>query len=274
MTLLVLLDLSAALDTVDYSIMLERLQTKLGVSGIVRDWFCSYLSGQYQRISINGSLSGKYDLDCRVPQGSCLGPFLFSIYVSKLFDIIERHLPTAHSYADDSQLYVSFSPKEDNGQSDAIIAMERCVADIRQWLTEDKLLMNDDNTEFIVIGTKQQLSKIDVGSIKIGDVDIVPESPIRNLGAWIESTLSMDRHTTKTSSTAFYYLYNIKRIRKFLSRSDTETLIHASYLVAWTTVTVYYTDCLLTSWLNYNEFKVRLHVLFSKKQNFVTLPRC
>ena len=101
------------------------------------------------------------------------------------------------------------------------------MADIRQWLTQDKLLMNDDKTEFIVIGTKQQLSKIDIGSIKIGDVDIVPESPIRNLGAWFESTLSMDRHTTKTSSTAFYYLYNIKRIRKFLSRADTETLIHA-----------------------------------------------
>ena len=226
-TLLVLLDLSAAFDTVDHPIMLERLQTKLGVSGIVRDWFCSYLSGRSQRISINGSLSDKFDLDCGVPQGSCLGPLLFSIYVSKLFDIIERHLPTAHSYADDSQLYVSFSPKEDNGQSDAIIAMERCVADIRQWLTEDKLFMNDDKTEFIVIGTKQQLSKIDIGSIKIGDVDIVPDSPIRNLGAWFESTLSMDRHTTKTSSTAFYYLYNIKRIRKFLSRADTETLIHA-----------------------------------------------
>jgi hypothetical protein len=105
----------------------------------------------------------------------------------------------------------------------AIIAMERCVAAIKQWLTEDKQLMNDDKTGFIVIGTKQQLSKIDIGSIKIGDVDTVPESPIRNLGAWFKSTLSMDRHTTKT---AFYYLYNIKRIRKFLSRADTETLIH------------------------------------------------
>jgi hypothetical protein len=115
----------------------------------------------------------------------------------------------------------------DNGKPDAIIAMERCVADIRQWLTDDKLLMNDNKTGFVVITTKQQLSKIDIGSIKIGDddgdVDIVPESPIRNLWAWFESTLSMDRHTTKS---AFYYLYNIKRIRKFLSRADTETLIH------------------------------------------------
>jgi hypothetical protein len=89
-TLLVLLDLSAAFDTVDYSIMLERLQTKLGVSGIMRDWFCSYLSGRSQRISINGSLSDKYELDCGVPQVYCLGPFLFSIYVSKLFDIMRE----------------------------------------------------------------------------------------------------------------------------------------------------------------------------------------
>jgi hypothetical protein len=70
-------------------IMLKRLQTTLGVSGIVWDWFCSYLSGWSQHISINVSLSDKYDLDCGVPQGSCFGPFLFSIYVSKLFNIIE-----------------------------------------------------------------------------------------------------------------------------------------------------------------------------------------
>ena len=156
-----------------------------------------------------------------------MGPLLFTIYTSKLFDIIAKHLPRAHSFADDTQLYVSFSPKEVDGQSSAIIAMERCTIDIKKWMAEDKLLLNDAKTEFLVIETRQQLSMININSIKIGDADIVPESPIRYLGAWFDSTLSMEAHVTKTCSTGFYYLYNLKRIRRYLSRENVETLINA-----------------------------------------------
>jgi len=94
-------------------------------------------------------------------------------------------------------------------------------------MAEDKLLLNDAKTEFLVIGTRQQLSMININSIKIGDADVVPESPIRNLGAWFDSTLSMEAHVTKTCSTGFYYLYNFKRIRRYLSRENMKTLIHA-----------------------------------------------
>ena len=151
--------------------MLQRLQTKLGISGTVLNWFCSYLSGRSQRVSIDGSISNKHYLDCGVPQGSCLGPLLFTIYTSKLFDIIANHLPRAHSFADDTQLYVSFSPKEKDGQSSAIIAMERCIIDIKKWMAEDKLPLNDAKTGFLVIGTRQQLSMININSNKIGDAD-------------------------------------------------------------------------------------------------------
>ena len=97
---------------------------------------------------------------------------MFTIYTSKLFDIIAKHLLSAHSFADDTQLYVSFSPKEEDGQSSAILATERCIIDIKKWMAEDKLLLNDAKTEFLVIGTRQQLSMIDINSIKIGDADI------------------------------------------------------------------------------------------------------
>ena len=92
-TLLVLLDLSAAFDTVDHCTLLQRLQSSFGVQGKVLSWFSSYLLGRSQQISINGTLSQSFDLECGVPQGSCLGPLLFTIYASKLFEIIEHHLP-------------------------------------------------------------------------------------------------------------------------------------------------------------------------------------
>ena len=92
-TLLVLLDLSAAFDTVDHSILLKRLLSKLGLNRTALDWFRSYLSGRSQRVCVRGSVSKKFDLRHGVPQGSCLG----------MFDVVRKHLPTAHCYADDSQ---------------------------------------------------------------------------------------------------------------------------------------------------------------------------
>ena len=94
--------------------------------------------------------------------------------------------------------------------------MERCVVDVRKWMTRDKL----ENT-------KQQLAKVSISHITIGHTDFATQSPVRNLGVWFDSNLSMNVHITKTSSAAFYYLHNIRRIRNYLSKSSTETLVHA-----------------------------------------------
>ncbi|KAL9970065.1 hypothetical protein ACROYT_G022380 [Oculina patagonica] len=95
-------------------------------------------------ISVNGSLSSIFNLECGVQQGFCLGPFLFTLYTSRLFDIIQSHLPEVHCFADDTQLYLSFSPSNTINQLSAISAMESCVDDIRSWMLTDSLKLNDD----------------------------------------------------------------------------------------------------------------------------------
>ena len=227
-TILVLLDLSAAFYNVDHSILLNRLSSKLGLTGTALDWCRSYLSGRSQRVSVRGAVSVKFDLRYGVPQGSCLGPLLFTVNSSAVFDVVKKHLPTVHCYADDSQLYISFSPKAHSGLADAVASIEHCIQDIRQWMSQDKLLMNDAKTELLLIGTRQQLAKITIDGITVGHSVIAPQSPVRNLGVWLDSDLSIGDHVTKTSfAAAFCYLYNIRRIRKYLSKECTETLIHA-----------------------------------------------
>ena len=128
--------------------------------GKVLECFSSYLSGRSQRVLFDGIKSDSFDVRFGVPQGSCLGPLLFVIYISKLFEIVQAHLPDAHCFADDTQLYLSFTPNNSNHQMDAVSAMEGCICDLRKWMYQDKLKINDNRTEFFIIGSKQQLLKI------------------------------------------------------------------------------------------------------------------
>ena len=98
-TLLVLSDLSAAFDTVDRDILIQRLITKFGIIGVVLNWFKSYLEGRSQHVSLQGPVSEKFEVKWGVPQGSCLGPLLFILYASELFNVLEAHLPSVHCYA-------------------------------------------------------------------------------------------------------------------------------------------------------------------------------
>ena len=95
-------------------------------------------------------------------------------------------------------------------------------------------MLNDDKTEFLImIGTRQQLSKVSIQSIKIGQTEVSPVASARNLDTWFDTHLDMGTHITKTCSSAISYLYNIRHIRKYLSRESTEKLVHALLVVDW-----------------------------------------
>ncbi|XP_068717227.1 uncharacterized protein [Montipora capricornis] len=126
-----------------------------------------------------------------------------------------------------AQLYLSFRPFEGTCEAEALVAMENCIADVRSWMINEWLMLNDEKTEFLVIGKRKQLSKVSVSSIRVGDVDVVPAHSAKNLGSWFDSDMDMARHITKTCGSAFFYLYNIPHIRKYLTSECTEKLIHA-----------------------------------------------
>ena len=143
-----------------YYILLHRLQFTFGVTGKVFSWFSSYLSGRSQQIAINDTLSAEFELHCGVPQGSCLGPLLFTLCSSKLFEIIKHHFPTVHCYADDTQVYISLCPNDSLDQLNAAELLESCIDDIRAWMLHDNLKLNGEKTELLIIGTPQQLDKV------------------------------------------------------------------------------------------------------------------
>ena len=111
LSLLTLLNLSAAFDTIDHPILLERLHTSFGIDGLPLKWVKSYLSNRHQKVKIDDNLSNVLPILYGVPQGPVLGPLLFSMYIYPLTDVIDDHKIFYHVYADDTQLYCS-SPSD------------------------------------------------------------------------------------------------------------------------------------------------------------------
>ena len=108
--ILLLLDLSAAFDTVDHTILLNRLDTVFGIKGKALEWFRSYLRGRTPFVQIGNDSSNHHELSCGVPQGRALGPILYLLYTAPLADIIKHRNLNYHFYADGNQIYMTFKP--------------------------------------------------------------------------------------------------------------------------------------------------------------------
>ena len=152
---LVLLDLSAAFDTIDHNILLGYLKSWFGLGGTALRWFASYLRNHCQAIKIGFTLSELSNLIYGVPQGSVLGPLLFSLYTTPLSKIIRLHPHIKfHFYADDTQLYIHLSHKN---ASSALAQLNACLRDVQEWMSLSKFYRNSTGCLLsIVIFSKPQ----------------------------------------------------------------------------------------------------------------------
>ncbi len=224
--LLVLLDLSAAFDTVDHQLLLKTLTSRFGIKGNALAWFASYLSGRKQAVCIKGVMSEKHELTCGVPQGSVLGPILFTMYTQPLGDLVRKHGISHHLYADDTQIYITFSQSNNDAMLSAKSQLEACVEDIRNWMTTRLLKLNDDKTEFILIQSRY-VKPVSAPPLLVGQAEVDVSPSARNIGVVFDEYMSMDSHVTNVAKISFFHLRNIGKIRKNLTVDSTKTITHA-----------------------------------------------
>ena len=170
-TLLGLLDLSAAFDTVDHQILFDRLLYEYGLDGLVLGWFKSYLSDSLICVHYNGLTSETIPILYGVPQGSVLGPVIFILYVAGVINIARAHGFKAHSYADDLQIY---DHSQQTSCASLVVRMSTCIVEINEWMASNRLKLNPTKTELIWLGSPQRLKHCPVGELQIAGVGIKP----------------------------------------------------------------------------------------------------
>ena len=226
-TILVMIDLSSAFDTIDHSILLSRLELRYGITSVVLEWFRSYLYGRVQRINIDDSFSPPHPLTTGVPQGSVLGPLLFSLYVQPLGGIIREHSIQFHHYADDLQLYAHFDLNKSSLES-TISRMQDCIGNVQSWLSNNKLKMNPDKTLFIAFVSPYYNTLVDNININI-DSDINVVSSVTNLGVRLDRNLKMTTQTSHLMSSCAYQLKLVNSIRASLDVQVAERVVNAIF---------------------------------------------
>ncbi len=159
------------------------------MSGTALQWFDSYLSDRSFKVSWRGEVSKSLHLATGVPQGSVLGPILFSVYMASLGSVIQKHGFSYHCYADDTQLYLSFHP------DDLTIAarISACLADISCWMKDHHLQLNLATTELLVVCAKLFHHNF---TFQLGSSTIALSNTARNIGVVIDNKLNFVLSTT------------------------------------------------------------------------------
>ena len=163
-----------------------------------------------------------------VPQGSVLGPILYTLFTSPVGDLYKKHNIDYHGYTDDTQNYHSFSPNLPGDEDRCITMLENCVSDIRVWMRTNKLKLNDEKTEFLVVATRQQLAKVSKNiAIRVGPDLIKVSDSTKNLGYNLDSTMKNVVHINKFCSNLSLTIKKIHKIWCNIDEATTRTLIQA-----------------------------------------------
>ena len=223
-TLAVSLDLSAAFDTVCHSTLLTRLENSFGISGVVLKWISSYISDRSQFISAEDHKSSTHSLTFGVPQGSVLGPLLFTTYTSPTSHLVSSFGLSQQQYADDTIIYLSLSKLNPHC---SISILENCLSALRLWFAQNSLTINPSKSVSTVFSTAQRIKKLNTTGIKTVSVagsSIQIENDSTTLGVIFDSTLSFNKHVKQTVRSSNYHLRALRHIRHILTDDNAKTI--------------------------------------------------
>jgi len=223
-TLLALLDVSAAFDSVDHDILMQRLEKSFGFGGQVLSWLESFIRDRTQSVTIGGSHSVWRRIRFGVPQGSVLGPLLYVLFTAGVPGLVQSLGAGVQQYADDTQAYLHRTAEQAVA---AMVELTRILESVEDWMRSNRMKLNPAKTQYIWIGGSYQLNKIDHAELAARFPDIQFLKTVMDLGVTIDQELNMTAHVGCISRSGFYQLRQLRQVRRSLSEKAAHTLVHA-----------------------------------------------
>ena len=223
-TIMLFLDFSSAFDLVNHKLLLKKLEHQFNVKGTALKWFESYLENRTFQVKIDNKLSDCMEMHHGVPQGSVLGPVLFSSYTQELHCITESHGLNIHMFADDIQIYCTGDGEDLEKKK---VDLKNCFDDIVRWSKGNYLKLNEEKTKFLVISKKLP----SVLQSKIGNSSFTMEKVVKNLGFFVDRSLNFSAQINQVCRRGFNLLRNLWRISAKLRNVELKTQIIKSCLL-------------------------------------------
>lgn len=227
-TYLILLDFSKAFDVINHNLLLAKLKY-YGFNLTLIKWFSNYLENRTQCVKLNNDISEEKGVYAGVPQGSILGPILFTIFTAELPNIL-RHNWKIHLYADDTQLYKSCTPSEVN---DTITELNENLNIISAWSDNNGLKLNASKTVATCVGSKVLLNKTKSNQtveIVLNDSVINISTEVKNLGIIIDQNLNFENHVMKKLGVCYFKFKSLWRYKYVLPQEIKWQLVNAVIL--------------------------------------------
>ena len=194
-----------------------------GIEDPALGWFRTYLTSRSENVSINGVLSSTYTPTQGVPQGSVIGPLLFTMYTSPLQNIIESYGLSNMFYADDTQIYISCKSSD---VVNLVPKVMKCIGEIKEWSRLNGLKLNSTKTEVLHIKSRFRTS-MPLPPIEIDGIQVLPVKRARNLGVVFDEQFTMYNFVSAKCRLASFALHKISKIRPYINKTTTEKLVHA-----------------------------------------------
>ena len=221
-----MLDQSAAFDTVDLEILINKLQKDFKIQGVVLRWLSSYLLGRTFSVIVNKEESEKFTMECGVPQGTILAPVLYTMYTADLNTLVENLGLSIHSFADDNNIYMGFKPIDELSHS--ILDLEKCVDCIRRYMSANYLKINIAKTQILFCGKPTTIGLYDMRLNEFErklEMDCSRNKYGKTLGVKLDENLKFDEMIKETCQAGHFKLNKLRNIRQVLSIDIKLTLV-------------------------------------------------
>ena len=217
--ILVLLDLSAAFDTVVHELLLNDMKT-IGIEQVALQYLENYLRDRKYCVQIGNSFSSHESLTRGVPQGSVLGPILFCIYTIGLSNVLQEQGVKFKLFADDTQLYLSVSDINNTTEK-----LNSVLQSVKEWMDLKHLKLNENKTEYMLVGKRDNLSNLGNTDMYINGDQVHVAERVRDLGVQLDCNLTLGNQISNVVRVSGYHLRNIAFIKKYVDESSIKKLV-------------------------------------------------